>query len=196
MSFKKRLVNTVKKGAKCLTLLVALNTVSVNIMSAVNLNLETEKKTAVFTCGRGRYDLNIPSSISSRFIDFFMYTPITLKQNLNGYHVDWYTNSDKKTLITALQDSSYENLVFIGHGSKSSYSLSDADIESLELKQLHIPKRRGEFLQYTCGNKDGDQDSLKDVLFDHNCYFVGFDTIIDPFTNYGSAWKDLVTMGG
>jgi hypothetical protein len=190
------MVNLKKVGKSLLGALAIVsvtNSLSIPLTAYVNSKIPQGNNTIVFTSG---YDpLNkLPERVVSGFIDYFMYTPVTLRQNLKGCQVDWISNSNKEEIISRIKNPIYENLVFIGHGSKSSYAATDCSLDSNDLIKIYrdLPYRKGEFIMHTCG-EDEERVLLKQVLFEPRIEDKGydFDRTIDPVTNYLKAVSEL-----
>ena len=195
MSLKEIINKTWKVGKKLLIVTavgLSINAVSIPITYNINKNLTAPKsKTVVFTSGYqyvGDYILSPESfltSIVARYIDFFMYTPTTLRQNLKNNQVDWYSNSTKVTVLEKLLDDQYKNIVFIGHGTNSSYVATDGMVKVSDIRGLDLKKRDGEFIQHTCGHGKG--ESLRDVLFNQPSQGYSFNRKISGLENYITA---------
>jgi len=171
-----------------LALALSANTISIPVTAYINSKVSTGNKTAVFTSGYCSPSLS--GRAVSAVIDFFMYTPVTLRQNLNGSQVDWYSNSARKQVLDVLQNTDYQNIVFIGHGSKSSYVATDGNVSVDDLTNLDLPPRHGEFIQHTCGGGNG--KSLREVLYPSGSRGYNFDKEISIFENYR---RSLVELG-
>ena len=183
-----------KKTIKTLAMLLTLNTAVIPVSYLINRNITPDKKTIVFTSGKNdlsNYGIpEIPSEIMVLSIDFFMYNPITIRQNLRGNQINWCSNPNLETFIEKLQNPEFENIVLIGHGGKNNYALLDGDADTDYLKKFWLPNRQGEFYQYTCGGDEEEKETLKDVLFNPCARSKTFGGILDPFTSYVCAWTD------
>ena len=168
----------------------AINAVSIPAIYYFNKNKCQNKKTAVFTSGYDNTGILKNRKVVSKTIDFFMYTPITLKQTIEGNGVDWYSDASKEEFIEVILDEEHENIVVIGHGSKQHYSLTDDQIDNDLIRSLGIKKRYGEFLQYTCGRGE-DSDTLEDVLYEDTKRSIKFSRVVYPNELYAVAWKDV-----
>ena len=186
MAFIDKLLRYTKRAVMVLTVPLLINTLSIPFTLYSNNHTKTIKKTAVFTSG---YDRMFPGKLISKTLDFIMYTPITLKQNLKGNHVDWYSNSTKKQILDVLQNSAYQNIVFIGHGNNSTYCATDEELTAWDLEDKDLPFRKGEFIQHTCGGGYG--KSLRKVLYPNGSEGYGFNRKITGAENY---WKALVEL--
>lgn len=169
-----------------------INGVSIAITSTINQHIISDEKTVVFT---GGYDpAPIPPEIISITIDYFMYTPITLRQNMDGSHVDWYSNATQEEVLKNLLKPEYQNIVFIGHGDSSTFAVSDGAVTSYDIMDWHIPTKKGKLIQHTCGKETYDP-SLREVLLQSpREQWYGFEDTVSGGINYFTAWK-RVFMG-
>ena len=62
---------------------------------SINEFMPKDGQTIVFTSGNDDL-IPLPYTVTARIIDFFMYAPITLRQNLHGNKVKWVSNATKK----------------------------------------------------------------------------------------------------
>jgi len=222
----KTLYQKIKKGAKIASLVlgIAMGINMLGILGTYTTNniIKSKEKTAVFTSGNDDQLFNfIPPEVKAKFIDFLMYTPVTLRQNLNGNHVDWYSHANKNLILSQLENPQNNNVVFIGHGSYGSYKAADGrlwfyDIDE-KIKKGNIKAKNGELIQHTCGvnlkelldltnqyypyklelikeiNKGVEvgEKSFREVLFPNSNKGYINDGFISPQDNYFRAWKEL-----
>lgn len=187
-SWKKRLFNKAVLG---ISLFLGINFISISLVYFYNKNLQTEKKTAVFTSWSHYTQIEVPSESASRVIDFFMYAPVTLSENLRGNYVEWHSSASLDTFVEKIEDPYCNNFVLIGHGNKSSYELSDSSISSEDIENMNIRKKTGGFIQYTCGTGSEEDKCLEDALFEECTRVKKFDGILLPHVAYASAWRDV-----
>ncbi len=178
---------------------LGLNAATIPVTYLVNKNINAEKNTIVFTSGKNNLEQygipNIPSPLMAKIIDFFMYTPVTLRETLKGNKVYWCSNPSLERFVDEVENPKYHNITLFGHGSKNSYALFDGNAYAYNFRMISVPYRDGEFCQYTCGEEGEDGENLKDVLFTNCKRSKTFDGILDPFTSYASAWKDVFYSG-
>lgn len=178
-----------------LALVFAINTASISVTAYQNSKINSDRKTVVFTSGG--YNLN--SSLLSEvrdvmygfYLNFLMYTPITMRQNLKGNKVEWQSNATRKQVLDALQNSNYQNIIFIGHGNKSTYVATDGYVSVDDLVTLNLPARQGEFIQHTCGEDIG-KKSLKEIIYPNGSRGYDFDREIRTIESYAKALTELV----
>lgn len=184
--------------AVILTGFVSTNALMNTYIQKLNQDIKDSATTVVFSSG---YDpTHLPKPIIAGAIDFFMYAPITLRQNLMGNKVDWYSNATKNEMLEILVNPQYDNVVFIGHGASDNYATPDGDLTSSDimvrrflLKEENLTKK-GEIIQYTCGGGGG--ISLRRVLSANlkGDKGYGFEKNISIFENWGKAWKELILV--
>ena len=117
-----------------------------------------------------------------------MYTPITLRQNMDGNSVTWVSNGSRAEVLDYLENPDYQNVVFIGHGTGNSFLASDGSVTPNDITSLQIPKRDGELIQHTCG---GGGQGLRTALLRNPNNGYGFDSPVRLGTNYSTAWERL-----
>lgn len=184
------LIYKISKGF-LLTLAGALsvNTASIPITSYINNKMDSDKRTVVFTSGFDNGSF-FEGKITSGIIDFFMYSPVTLRQNLNGNKTMWKSNLTKKEVLKYLKDPQYQNIVFIGHGSHSSYETINNSLTINDLSKLNLSNRQGgEFIQYTCGAGDG--KGLREGLYPNGSEGYSFDKKVSAYQIYAKALSEL-----
>ncbi|PIN76437.1 hypothetical protein COV17_02520 [Candidatus Woesearchaeota archaeon CG10_big_fil_rev_8_21_14_0_10_36_11] len=192
MSLTWKIVDFIGKWEKRFLLILvgalAINAATIPVTYMANSLVNSETKTAVFTSGSN--DL-IPNPIISTVVDFFMYTPVTLRQTISGNEVYWYSNATKEKILEVLENPEYTNIIFIGHGTKSSYRASNGDLGIDDLFTRNLPRRKGEFIQHTCGNDIGKR-SLGEVLYPDGSGGYGFNELVAIESNYARAWKMIM----
>ena len=169
---------SVKRFYQAVGIVLALNAASIPVTYVINSSVNEEEQTIVFTSGH----------LTSKLIDFFMYTPITLRQNIRGRKVTWVSDAKKEEIIDYLQNPDYQKIVFIGHGTGSSFVAADGKFTARDISKHNIPKKGGELIQHTCGG--GDQ-SLRHALLENPENYHGFDGPVRVGVNYTTAWVRL-----
>jgi hypothetical protein len=208
-----RLMNLKKWGKRALIgAVIALspleiNTAAIGMAYGTNNWLSHSKKAAVFCSGeeasfaeipeghieisdaaRNRLkDYKIPAGFVTAITDFLFYAPVTLRQNLEGNHAEWFNNSKKEDAIRILQDPGYTTIIVIGHGTDSSFHALDGAVTSLDLESSNIPKKEA-LIQHTCGRNYG-MPSLRKALRAEGGYSPS--APVTELQNYASALKLL-----
>jgi hypothetical protein len=119
-----------------------------------------------------------------------MYTPITLRQNLKGRHVDWQSNATIERIVQSVQNEKYKNICFIGHGSDSAFWASDGLLSARQFYGLELPDRTGgEYIQHTC--RGGEGLTIKDSIFPKGSSGYQADPNIWKLSQWVKAWKEL-----
>ncbi len=126
---------------------------------------------------------------------FWMYSPVTLRQNVEGNRVGWYTSPTKDETLDLLTKREYENVVLIGHGTRSSYALRDGNIYAQEFLQRPIQKKKGKLIQHTCGVANLEL-SLSDVLLQNPSKVEYLGEKVTALDNYfHGVFKFFETVG-
>jgi hypothetical protein len=148
-----------------------------------------------FTSSYPWYSLR-SSKLGSCALTFFMYLPITLRQNLLGRHVEWHTHASKAVVYDKLDDvdengrSVYQHVVFIGHGSDIHYVATDGAVMGCVIVERGIPKRDGEVIQHTCGGCGG--MTIKDALQNDPSKGYILRSGVSRLDNYSRAMDELL----
>lgn len=174
---------------------LALTALSIPVTQIINYKITPKQKTVVFTSGAFTGGKIFHPTLTygfSKIIDFFFYSPITLRQNLEGNQVYWCSNATKEEVLENLSDEEYQNVVFIGHGDRRGYVATDKSVTVSDLQRKHIPKKEGMLIQHTCGGGDF-PISLREILLKDPKKGYSFDKPITPFKNYGTALVKLFT---
>ena len=71
--------------------------------------------------------------------------------------VDYKHNARSDDLKKLLADEAYQNIVVIGHGERNKWCARDGTVytEDLDEWMNGLPKKKGYFIQFTCGDKEG-----------------------------------------
>lgn len=71
--------------------------------------------------------------------------------------VNYKHNARSDDLKAALQDQAYQNIVVIGHGGRNQWYARDGAVYTEDLDQWMngLPKKKGYFIQFTCGDEEG-----------------------------------------
>jgi len=183
----------------CGVALVAAAYLTVNaalhpVLSFWNRHVDSGETTVVLS--NDYNSVNDEGMFPGGFDEFVMYPPIVLRNNLRGRHVVWDSNATLDQTIGAFKNPEYQNIVLIGYGSESSYLTADGVIDVGDLGYMadEIPRRRGKFAQYTCGEwRDG--MSLADFLFypSEDSVPVSYNRTVLNIESWFLSWLNVVT---
>ncbi|MFH2020426.1 MAG: hypothetical protein ABIJ34_03365 [archaeon] len=164
---------------------LALNTLMQPVTYISNL-FKRDTQTVVFSSGSD--SIPYPRLVNG-FVDFFMYPPITLRENLNGSSVKWISHATREDILAALNDPTYENVIFVGHGTQGSYWAENGSLGAWEAEG--VPKKDGYLIMQTCGNPTS--PTFGDVLLidGQKAYYLKPDVTV--IGNYTSSVKRLLS---
>ncbi|PIN69695.1 hypothetical protein COV93_04510 [Candidatus Woesearchaeota archaeon CG11_big_fil_rev_8_21_14_0_20_43_8] len=148
------------------------------------LSRKTPPETVVFTSGFD-HQFKHPGLVAA-VCDHYMYTPVVARQHRLGRAVKWVSNATKETVLENLANEQYQNVVFIGHGSNSTYCTTDGDVTSEDIIECDIRKKDGELIQHTCGGGGG--IPLREALLSNTDRGYTFERPIWLTENYIAAW--------
>jgi len=181
----------VKSGLATGLGLATLNSVGIIGTYFINKGVSLEANTIVLSSASESGKDTLPVSIGTAISDFFMYVPITLRQNISGNRVDWYSNPSRLESLLVLGREEYKNVILIGHGRETEYMTKTGGIYAEDLRAHNVVDKPGFLLQHTCGGGDGER--LRDVMLknpEKGYFFEG--SVVDETVNYFYAVKELV----
>lgn len=178
-----------------------------------------ESETVVFTSDHDKVlpqwlkEITFPDN-GAWIKDVYMFTPITIRQNLRGNHVTWISGPTREEVLEELSNDAYESVVFVGYGSHHLFRVADGRLDTGDvLKEIDkgtITRKSGEFIQHTSGNPvlpvsfyqakcdknpwycaQGKHLNFSEVLLTHPNKGYGFYSNIWPTTNWARAWVEL-----
>ena len=112
MALVKKFKKWGKRGLLGVGVSLGLYTSTIPIACTIIGCVSPKQKTVVFSAA-GRDHYGIPENLVTKFIDFWMYSPVTLRQNLDGNKTDWYSNPTKEIVLENLSNPDYQNVVFM-----------------------------------------------------------------------------------
>ena len=166
--------------------------VSIPVVATIN-QIPRDEETAVFVSSydnSGYVPKWIPKPIVAGVNKFFMYTQVTLRENIEGRNATWFTDLKKNEVLGTIANTEYQSFVFIGHGGKGSFCSHDGCVSSYAVKKRRFPKRSGEIVQYTCGDDNG-RKTLADALLENPNNIIDFDKVVWPHHIYKRSWQEL-----
>ncbi len=183
-----------RQGAKRLMGVALIATVgqtaTIPALRAVNRSLEPQASTVVLSAGHAPL---VPDVVSNAFVDYFMYTPVVLRQTLRGHRVDWVRGATASDLLRSVSEPRYQNVVLVGHGSQASFSAADRDVSVVDVFPVawRADLKPGELIQQTCGAPGA--LSLGDVLLRDPAKAIHPGREVSLLENYLGAWKLTVS---
>jgi|GEM_PF-4983361 len=190
MRFGRKVLGDLLFYTLCLLLVTDLNFLAVAGTYLVNVMTISESKTAVFVSGWDDH-WGLSCKTLARGVTFACYFPITLRQNLRGFHTDWYLNPSALEILDGLADPTYKNAVFVGHGSFDTFSSCDGGISSYDILNRGIARKEGELVQHTCGTSKYDLPWIRDVLLENPNRGYYFEELVDYEVNAFRAFTEL-----
>ena len=178
MSLKTKLQRIAVASALFLT----ANALSIPISSYANKTYGTTGRTAVLSNARF---LGVPRGALVSFVDFFMYTPVTIRETLKGNSVEWHSGATVEDATDVFQDQHIDSVVLIGHGSQGGYECADGGIDADSIS-CYVPKKSGDLVQYTCGSPKN--YTLADLLLQDNTRVYRFNRWSCAVDGYALAW--------
>jgi hypothetical protein len=84
------------------------------------------------------------------------YIPWTYYFNNRNMKVKWFLRAKSADLEKVIKDPKCQSIVLVGHGSKNCWQATDGEVTNVEVaKSMRgATKKRGEWLQLTCGVED------------------------------------------
>lgn len=171
-------------------ILLDLNFLAISGTFLVNNLTVSETKTVVFASGWDGDD-GWPTKLNAYIIAYVSYCPITLRQNLRGFHTDWYLDPSAWELIKEIDEPAYQNIVLVGHGSREGFTTKDGGISSLWITHFGIKKKKGELVQHTCGSSLWPIISLRETLLEDVTKGYYFSYNVGHFENGLRAYIEL-----
>jgi hypothetical protein len=76
--------------------------------------------------------------------------------NNRNMKVRWFLRATSKDLKKVIKDKDCQSIVIVGHGSLNIWQATDMVVSNLEVEEMMngVQKKKGEWLQLTCGVKD------------------------------------------
>ncbi|MFH1053957.1 MAG: hypothetical protein V1740_06080 [Candidatus Woesearchaeota archaeon] len=180
-----------RRTALAIAIPIAAYAVSIPAVYAANKALPYHQKTAVFTSGNDPF---WPEPIAIGAVDFFMYTPVTLRQIRDRNKVDWFSNYKKDDILDVIADPDYQNIVFIGNGQSDRFYASDRVVTAEDIYRIGISKKSGMLVQHTCGDTKY-SPTLRDVLLEDSGNSFFYDHRINEIKNFVIAWFRVISKG-
>lgn len=124
------------------------------ILTAIrDMNIKSDQYAAVLLSDYAltKYDYWVsPSAFLGSYITWTYYF------NKKDMKVKWFLRAKSTDLKRVLRDENCQSIVLVGHGSVNTWKATDMVVSNIEVEEIMngIPKKKGEWLQLTCGEED------------------------------------------
>jgi len=107
-----------------------------------------------------------------------------------GIRVDYKHNARSDDLRELLADEDYQNVVVMGHGGRDRWCARDGTVytEDLEEWMNGLPRKKGYFIQFTCGDEEG--RPLGDSVVEDRSKILGYTQSVDLGDRFDSLWGE------
>ncbi len=120
------------------------------------------------------------------------YIPWTSYFNNRGLKAKWFLRAKAEDLAKVIKDRYCQSIVLVGHGSFNAWQATDMDVTNNEVEEMMkgMPKKKGEWLQLTCGVSDifpvkmGELAMDKDKVYTYNSSVNTFIFITDTLFGF------------
>ncbi len=118
-----------------------------------DMNIQSNQYAAVLLSDHAltKYDYwASPSAFFGSYITWTYYF------NNKDIKVKWFLRAKSTDLKRVIRDVNCQTIVLVGHGSLNTWKATDMVVSNLEVEEMMsgIPKKKGEWLQLTCGEED------------------------------------------
>jgi hypothetical protein len=124
------------------------------IVTAIrDMNINSDEYAAVLLSDHAltKYDYwASPSAFLGSYLTWSYYF------NDRNMKVRWFLRATSKDLKKVIKDKDCQSIVIVGHGSLNIWQATDMVVSNLEVEEMMngVQKKKGEWLQLTCGVKD------------------------------------------
>lgn len=176
---------------------------SIPAVAVANSLVEPTASTVVFSHGGG---YGMSDKDATTVTDLLMYTPVVLRQTLEGHRVEWRTSPTALELMRDMQDPRFDNVVLVGHGAQGIYAAADGLVETRDgqlsffdprINTRYVaspPRRNGTLTQLTCGAPWN--TPFADVLLRDGSRAFSFDRVVAAEHVWTEAWSQAFGVGG
>lgn len=124
------------------------------ILTAIrDMNIKSDQYAAVLLSDHAltKYDYwASPSAFLGSYITWTYYF------NNKDVKVKWFLRAKSTDLKRVIRDGNCQSIILVGHGSVNTWKATDMVVSNLEVEEMMngVPKKKGEWLQLTCGEED------------------------------------------
>jgi hypothetical protein len=96
------------------------------------------------------------------------YIPWTHYFNNRNMKVKWFLRAKSNDLEKVIKDKDCQSIVLVGHGDIDSWQATDKEVSNSVVKTMmkNVPKKRGEWLQLSCGGDSKYFMSMSELVMD------------------------------
>ncbi|HVE12830.1 MAG TPA: hypothetical protein VNI01_05510 [Elusimicrobiota bacterium] len=136
------------------------------IANVRNRMVRSEEYGAILLSDRVADDLTLRSISALAWFGAYPYW--TYYFNNRGMKARWFLSAKSGDLKAAVRDPRCQSIVLVGHGSFCLWAATDADVTNDEMTAFmkDQPKKKGEWLQLTCGVPDAWPVKLGELVMD------------------------------
>jgi len=104
--------------------------------------------------------------------------------------VDYKHNARSDDLRAVLEDDTYQNIVIMGHGGRNQWCARDGVVytEDLDEWMEDLPKKKGYFIQFTCGDEEG--KPLGYNVVEDRSKILGYTESVNLGDRFESLWGE------
>jgi hypothetical protein len=130
-----------------------------------NMNINNDEYAAVLLSDYAltKYDYwASPSAFLGSYLTWSYYF------NDRNMKVRWFLRAKSTDLETVIKDRNCQSIVLVGHGSLNIWQATDMVVSNLEVAEMMngVQKKKGEWLQLTCGVKDFSPVKLGELVME------------------------------
>jgi len=118
-----------------------------------DINIKNDEYAAVLLSDHAitQYDYwASPSAFLGSYISWTYYF------NNRNMKTKWFLRAKSTDFERVVKDKKCQSIVLVGHGSKNCWQATDTEVTNIEVEKMMkgLPKKKGEWLQLTCGVED------------------------------------------
>jgi hypothetical protein len=130
-----------------------------------DMNIRSNQYAAVLLSDHALTKYDYWASPSAFFGSYITWTHYFNNKDMK---VKWFLRAKSADLKRVLRDVNCQTIVLVGHGSVNTWKATDVVVSNLEVEGMMngIPKKKGEWLQLTCGEEDFSPVKMGELVMD------------------------------